>query len=538
MTTSTRALIRSGYRGIASRKAWWGTVCAAALLSITITAGLAQSAAPQRGGTLQIAHIANISSMDPQQVTAGFDLHLSWAVFDPVVDIDPKMNLVPGLAVSWKQTSPTTWEFKLRQGVKFHDGTPWDAQALKFNIERVQDPATKSPLRQNFLVIKSVDVVDQYTAKLTTERPVVTILQLLASRAAMQNSPTAVKKYGKDYGVTAAVGTGPFKFVRWQQGSNVTLERNPNYWRMGADNKPLPYLDKLVFNIVEDPTVRITNLKAGSADITYDVAPKDFAALEADSNFQVFKGPQTAVHMDYLSTSKPPFDNVHARRAMSYAIDRDAVAKLVYKGLAIPATGIISPALGPFYDSKLQVQKQDYEKAKEELKLAGMPNGFEFSAYNVPGEIYETQAQAQQAMLAKVGIKMNIRVADDPTISAFLANNAEQWQMNSDMTTGRADLDLLFTAFYYPGGGYNKGRLTGPGMDEVKALIESARSESDNAKRVKMYQQINDILERDAYDIHLFYPLQTAAANKKVMGFVLYADSATGHAWRDVWLSP
>src|SRR4026207_360152 len=111
MKMSTYALIRSGDRAIASRKAWWGAVCAVALLSIAIVAGLAHSAEPTRGGTLQIALFANISSMDPSQVTAGFDLHITWAVFDPVVDIDPKMNLVPGLAVSWKQTSPTTWEF-------------------------------------------------------------------------------------------------------------------------------------------------------------------------------------------------------------------------------------------------------------------------------------------------------------------------------------------------------------------------------------------------------------------------------------------
>jgi len=491
---------------------------------------------PTRGGTLQVAHIGNISSIDPHQVTAGFDLHILYAVFDPIVDTDPQMKPVPALAESWSQPKPTTWEFKLRKGVSFHDGTPWNAAAMKFNIERVLDPATKSTQQSLFQVIKQIEVVDDYTIHLSTEAPNATLPILLAGRGGLANSPDAVKKAGKDYGVTTAVGTGPFKLIEWKQGSSVTLDKNPAYFRQGLDGKPLPYLDKIVFNIVQDPTVRVTNLKAKAVDITYDVAPKDFPGFGTDPEFVAMKAPQTAVYMDYISTSRPPFDNIHARLAYSYAIDRTAIAKIVWGDLALPANGVISPALGLYYDPSQPVIKQDLEKAKDELKQAGMPDGFEMTSYNVPGEIYETQAQAQQAMVAKVGIKLNVQTSDDPTISGYLANNSDPWQMNSDMTPGRPDPDILFSNFYYPGAGYNKGRLLGPGIDQVKTLVDQGRGEFDDTKRVALYRQVNMILERDAYDFHLYFPLQTAAMTKRVKGFVQYGDSFVGHAWKDVWL--
>lgn len=485
-------------------------------------AGSAQADSPQKGGTLTIGHIAEVGSMDPQLSSPGYDHHLLYAVYDTLVSYGPDLVPKPGLAESWTQADPKTYLFKIRQGVKFHDGTVCNAAAVKFNLDQMLDPNWRSLWRGQMAgFIEKSEVVDDYTLKVTSPSANVALPGLLGDKMGMIKSPDAVKKYGNDYGVTAAAGTGPFKFVEWRAHDRVVVERNPNYW-----DRSLPYLDKLIFKIIPNGDVLVTSLRSGDIDVTYAVDFKQVDAIRKDANLNYVQGDSTAYWVLWM-VKIPPFDNPAVRLAVNYAIDRRAILDMAAFGRGKIANGVITPAHKAFYDPSVPPLSRDLAAAKAKLQEAGLPNGFEFSAYVTDASTSLPSAQIVQASLAEVGIKMNLKPTDDSTMSKAVNTHSS---LAVTLATGRPDIHNQISRAYGPGGA-TSGGLEDP---QVATLLNQALAETDQAKRAQLYRNIEKRVREIGHHAPLIFPAYNMAMKKSVMGTQLYGDGKT--RWHNVWL--
>ncbi len=338
------------------------------------TAAPTQAATPTRGGTLTVGAFAAIGTLDPHLMGGVAEREVGMAVFDTFFDVDKKGNIIPQLVESKEQPDATTLILHLRKGVKFHDGTDFNADVAKWNLERVLNPDTKSPRRSELSAIKEIQVVDPATIKLLLKTPAGGLLGAMTDRGTMMCSPTAIQKYGADF-TRHPVGTGPFQFVEWVPGDHVTIKRFDGYWQQG-----LPYLDQIVFRELVDDGVRASALRAGTIDTMDMLAPKDVATMKAVKGISISEAPgQRIVRLEF-NVKKPPFDNKALRQAVAWAIDKDAILKNVYFGIgAVGGNAAVTPA-GWAYDSSLTpYYPRDVNKAKQKLAEGGKPGGFSFS---------------------------------------------------------------------------------------------------------------------------------------------------------------
>jgi peptide/nickel transport system substrate-binding protein len=486
----------------------------------------------RRGGELLVSSSLQPSSLDPQTGTSGGDHTYFWTMFDNLVAYDRKA--VPdtklSLAESWEQPDQTTILFKLRQGVKFHDGTAFDGQTVKWNIERVQNPDTKSSARAQILPVQQVEVPDAATVRFKLDKPNGALLALLGDRGGGMVSRAAVEKYGKDFGRNP-VGTGPFKFVEWVQDSHVTVQRNPDYWGKDASGQALPYVDRLQFKILSDPTVRMANLQSGGVHVT-DVQAVDVARIKSGTDFQYRQFDGTSWTGLYINQAMPPLDNINLRRALAYAVNRDTVAKNVFFGLTPTALGPITPAQWA-YDSSLNAPKYDAKKAKDFLAAGGMPNGFRVKTISYPTPANTQMAELLQAQLNEVGIKLDIEMQDVAT-----ANDTMWVSRTSPMYLAgfsiRSDPDGMVSEAYHSQGFYNAGHLPNPDLD---ALIDKARSSYDLQERKKVYTTIQDTIANDVHTVFLVYAVGSAALAKKVQNSETLFGGEGKWRYKELWLS-
>jgi peptide/nickel transport system substrate-binding protein len=470
------------------------------------------------GGTLKVGHFSNPSQLDPHKAVAGFDQHVSNAMFDPLVGTDRGLRLTPatGLAESWDSPDLINWTFKLKKGIKFHDGTDFNAAAVKFNVDRLKDPATKSPLGGQVAIVDRVEVVDDYTAKMVTKSPYANIPALFAGRSGFVNSPAAVQKAGNDYGVTACVGTGPFKFVSWTQNDKIIVEKNTSYW-----DPARPKVDRVEMSIIPDDNVRLANVKTGQQDATHSVAFKDIQPLRSDKSVQLVEAPGIQAWNLVLHGQNEPFKSLALRQALAYTIDREAILQAAGFGSGTVANSMITPGLADYYQKDLKGLPRDLEMAKKKLAEAGKPNGFEFEYVAINIGPFQTIAQIVQAQAAEVGIKANIVVMDDASWS--VRNNTTcDAQAGQTVTINRLDLDSSFANVLDPDASACKGgRFNVP---EVIELVRQARGIKDLPAKQQIYSQIAKLQIENVMDIQLVYPSTSVVLSPKVGGFQVWGD--------------
>jgi peptide/nickel transport system substrate-binding protein len=447
---------------------------------------------------------------------AGFDKHVSLAIFDPLVGMDRSLKLVPALAESWDSPDLINWTFKLRKGVKFHDGTDFNAAAVKFHIERMKDPATKSSLAGQVAIIDRVEVVDELTAKMITKSPYANLPALMADRHGYINSPAAIQKAGNDYGVTSVVGTGPFKFVEWRQNDKITVEKNTSY-----RDPARPKVDKVEMAIIPDDNVRLANVKTGQQDATYSVAFKDIQPLRTDKSLQLVEAPGVQAWNLVLHGQNEPFKSLALRQALAYTLDREAILQAAGFGSGTVANSMITPGLADFYQKDLKPLPRDLEMAKKKLAEGGKPNGFEFEYIAINIGPFQTIAQIVQAQAAEVGIKANIVVMDDASWS--VRNNTTcDAQAGQTVTINRLDLDSSFANVLDPDTSACKGgRFNVP---EVTELVRKARGIKDLPAKQQIYSQIAKLQVENCMDIQLVYPATSVVLTPKVGGFQVWGD--------------
>ena len=435
-------------------------------------------------------------------------------------------QIVPGLAESWTISKDgLTYTFKLRKGVKFHDGTPFNAEAVKFSIERQFNPEHpanklgKYPFANFFFGnVKAVEAMDDSTVRFVLKEPRASFLAVLTSGAASIVSPTAVRKWGADYPLNP-VGTGPFRYVSWQRGQQVVLEKNPDYWK-GAVK-----LDRVVYRPIVEDQARLTELMTGAVDLIVGVPPDFVGQLEGSPKVSIAR--QVGAHVWYLgiNNQKKPFDDKRVRQALNYAVNKDAIVKDVLKGTGAVSKGPVLPNTWGA-DAALKAYPYDPQKAKQLLAEAGYPNGFSTTLW-VPESGSGMQSPVamstvMQSNLKAVGVNVTLQTME---WGAFLAKlrSQEQELFALSWMAGTEDPDmvmypLLHSSQWTPNGP-NRALYKNTRFDE---LLTQARLVTDQAERAKLYREAQKILVDDAPWIFVDHEVQISASSKRVQGFKLH----------------
>jgi peptide/nickel transport system substrate-binding protein len=439
------------------------------------------------------------------------------AFCDKLFDIDDKLNIVPQLALS-HETSADGKEMtiKLRPGVKFHDGEPFDAEAAKFSLERhltLQGSFRKPELA----TVDHVEVVDPLTIKLVLKTPYSPLIAQLTDRAGMMISPKAAKEEGDKFGLKP-VCAGPYKFVERVQQDRIVFEKFADYW-----NKDNIFIDKVVFLPIVDATVRLANLKSGGLDLIERVLATDIKAVQADPKLKL----ATASELGYLGltinvnndkTKGPLSQSEKVRQALDLSIDREAVNQVVFNGEFTPGNQWVSPA-HPYYQKAFPVRGRDIAKAKALLKEAGaqLPVSID---YMVPkGAENEAVAQVIQSMAAEAGFDLKIRVIEFAT--SFKQAQAGEFQIFQINWSGRIDPDGNSYVFLHTKAPQNDGAYSSP---EADRLMEDARLITDAAQRKAIYEKLTKIVLNDEPLIYIYHRKLLIAHTTKLEGYTQLPD--------------
>lgn len=375
------------------------------LLAFAVSVVPAAASDPQKGGTLTVCQPAEPPGLDPTANTAAAIDRVVYAnIFEGLIKVDSNGRFVPGLATDWS-VSPDglTYDFHLRKGVRFHNGEVFDAQVAQWNLERAMGEGTVNPHPEYFRGIRKIEVMDTHTLRIGLEEVDALFIAHMAEGDAVM-----LPMKGYEQTKSNPIGTGPFKFVTWLRGDHVEMRRFDGYW-----DPKLPYLDRVVFKFIGDPSAQIAALKAGDIDVIgYVGAPESVIALSKDPRFKVFAGSTTGEVIMSTNNKAKPFDDVRVRQAMAYAIDRQTVVDLVMFGYGTPIGSHWSPST-PYYVDLTDRFPYNPEKARELLAAAGFPKGFD-ATIKLPA-IYSYSKRAGEViadMLGKVGIRLKIEIVE------------------------------------------------------------------------------------------------------------------------------
>ena len=503
----------------------FGLVLLAAIVTFTALAGTAAAQAPARGGTLRIGWIPAAKTLDPHYSVEFSERYVCYMVFNTLVALDKGFNVVPELARAW-QVSPDGKRvtFQLQRGVKFHDGTDFNAEAVKWNIERILDPQNKSPQRAPLEpAIASVTVVDPNTVAIDLKKPFAPLLAALAERPGFIVSPTAAKQMGQDFG-QRPVGTGPFKFVEWVRDSQVTLERFPDYWEKGK-----PHLDRVIFRVVPDPTVRLTMVRTGEVDIATDVDAKDIPGIRNEASLRISEM-KPAARWTALQwrVDEPPFNNKALRQAIALAIDRNEIRDVLLRGFGEAARGPVSPGLW-WSDPAFQGIQLDLELAKKKLAEAGHPNGFraKFVVENTPQWIRQTELL--QAQLQKINVSLDVEPVNPADAYSRIVQKKTNW--THTRWAQRADPNGLLYILFHSKGNANTTGYSNPKVDE---LLDQASAIYEVERRRPLYYQADRLITDDVPYVFLNYTAEFAVMGRKVQNWSWIPDLIP--RFRDLWL--
>ncbi len=479
--------------------------------------GAAPTAAPKTGGTLHISTDGDWVTFDPATYNNITDREMLYPIYDSLLAMDENLNVVPELARTWQESSDgLTWTFTLAKGVKFQDGTDFNAQAVKFNLDRILNPETQSRLRQELTDIKEVQVVDDYTFKVVLNQPFTPLLGWFAEVPGMMSSPTAIQKWGKDYG-KHPVGAGPFELVEQVKSDHATFKRFKDYWQQG-----LPYVDQIEYKPIADPTARLAGLKSGVLEVIDAIPADQIGPLKSSGSAKIYQLTGSRWPMIRLNFKKGPLANKSVRQALSLAIDRDAIVKAIYSGNAAPAYGPIAPVYKAVYDPAVEQYgfKRDVQAAKQKLAEGGQPNGFSL-ALDVQGTSDQVRlGELLKAQLADIGVNVEITSFDVNTVTDRLKKG--EFQASVGSWTLRPDVDGAVYRHFRSGTAFNYLGYQNPQVDQ---LLDKTRSLPPGDDRVKAFRDVQKLIVDDAPWIFLVWENQAFASSNAVSGLPLIPDA-------------
>ncbi|EJS93947.1 glutathione ABC transporter substrate-binding protein GsiB [Pectobacterium wasabiae] len=471
-----------------------------------------------------IAVGSTFTSLDPYDANDSLSQTVAKSFYQGLFGFDKDMKLVNVLADSY-DVGPDglTYTVKLHPGVKFHDGSAFNAAAVKVNLDRASNPDSRLKRYNLFKMIDKTEVVDDLTVKITLKTPFSAFVNNLAHPAAVMISPAALTQYGKEIGFHP-VGTGPYRFVAWNQTDFVKVEKFNGYWKAG-----LPKLDSITWRPVVDNNTRAALLQTGEAQFAYPIPFEQAKVLEKNDKLALVASPSILHRYISMNVTQKPFDNPKVRQALNYAINKEALIKVAFSGYATPAEGPLPGSID--YSVKYHPWPYDPAKARELLKEAGYPDGFTTTLWSSHNHSTAQKVlQFTQQQLAQVGVKVQVTAMDAGQRAAEVEGKGVKetgvrlFYTGWSASTGEADwaLSPLFATASWPPAQFNTAFYSNP---QVDADLADALKTTDRAEKQKLYKDAQDKIWADAPWIFLATERLVSANSKKLTGFYVMPDT-------------
>lgn len=505
---SRRVLLRRAVMSTGALAALGGLLSACSSAAPAAPTSAPTAAAPAQASTpndsLVVAQSQDIISLDPTQHTTYPTQNVLWHIYEPLV-VRRGGEYAPHLATAWKIVNDTTWQFTLRPNVKFHNGEAFDANAVKFSFDRALDPATKNRSAANLKALDHVEVVDPLTVNFVTRQPFPVLLyylsedgfsSLIVPPKLVQGSADALSK--------TAVGTGPYRFVRWTKDDRVELEANPEYWG-GA-----PTIKRVTFRAIPETAARIAELKSRGADLIDNVDPEQVHDLSTGAT-RVETVPSDFVMFVALNTIEPgPLQDKRVRQALNYAIDTDAIINSIMGGNAQRiAVSLPKDAFG--YPTNVQPYPYDPNQAKQLLQQAGFGSGFTVPLLSRNGRYLKDKEviEAIGGYLSQIGVQTDIQLVTG-SVWSQISDKHDRKGLSYPGWSG-PDAELVWDPILHSGGiqSYVDNK-------QIDQLIEQGRSTLDETKRTSIYAELGKLLKDEAVHIPLFQPALLYASTDRL----------------------
>ena len=480
----------------------------AALASTTGMSAFAQAAA-KKGGVLRLAAPANPSSLDPTTGGAGSDHTILWTMYDTLVEWDyDTLKPKPGIA-KWSYSDPKTMVLDISKDIKFHDGTPLDAEAVKFNLDRNRSDK-RSNIKADLTSVESVEVTGPLQVTLKLKNPDTALPAILSDRAGMMVSPTNIKALGDDTN-RKPVGAGPWKFVSWADNQSIVLTRNEHYWKPGR-----PYLDGIEFAIIPELATGLRSVIAGENDMAFSLPARLKPVIDRAKNIDTVTGPTLYCVQLYFNYGRAPLDNVKVRQAINYAVDRNAFVKATMNGLGEPATMTLPSTHWAYDKSVSTLYPHDPDKARKLLAEAGFKDGIDLTIGGYTDQDSVRRSEVLQAQLGQAGIRLKFTRGTIAEISAQFFATEKKFDVLLSAWTGRPDPSMTYALGFDKGAYYNASREADP---ELVKLIQQSRESEDLKERAAVFAKIQKFTMGNALSAPLAFQYELDALATKVKGY-------------------
>ncbi len=472
---------------------------------------------------LVIAIGAEPESLDSLLMNSAPAATVSEHMVETLVYLAVDGTLEPGLAESWEPTEDgMAWDLKMREGVTFHDGEPFNAEAVKYNLDRFMaygDFEGETAAIYAFLLdqINEFEVIDEYTLRLHLDQQFAPIISHLSHSFVGMHSPASLEALGADEALENPVGTGPFKVINWDRGEEISMERNEDYWG-GA-----PELETVTFKFVPESSSRVIMLETGEAHAIMAVPPTEIDRLEADAEIDVvFENSVRVIYMGF-NMEREPFDDARVRQALNYAVDKQAIIETIFQGVGEPSSAPVVPAV--FGYEQVGPYEYDPERAMELLEEAGYGDGFEVELFHPTGRYPQDDVvtEAVQAMLAEVGVSASLTTYDwgtylDTVIVPPEDAEHDMYMLGWGTVTLDADYGLyaLFHSTQWP----PRNNVSYYANADVDALLDEARVTPDTGVREGLYAEAIELIWDDAPWLFLHNEGQVNAVRSNVHGLI------------------
>lgn len=468
-------------------------------------------AAPRRGGTLRVGMPFNPSSLDPITGRNGPDFNSLFCVYDGLTELDPvTMDVRPGLAKRWTFTDPKTLLLDLVRDVHFHDGTPFDADAVKFNLERAKSHR-RSSVKSDVASIESIEVTGKYRVVLHLKGPDAPLPTILSDRPGLMVSPAAVKK-NEDIDRTP-VGTGPWKFVSWEDNDSLVFTRNSGYWRAG-----LPYFDAVHLSVINDFSTLLRSVIANENDLALDLLPNQKPVADLAHNVVTTLTPSVGLFLTYLNISRPPLNDVRVRQALNYAVGRNAINQFASSGLDEPSCAVLPKEHWACDPSTVNYYAHDPDKARKLLAEAGHPGGIEIPMLGWADQLSMQRNEAVLSQLSQAGIRVKLTTGSPGATASMFFGPAKKGDGRISFWAGRPDPSQVYNDLFSKDAFFNAGRVEVPGFRE---LLDATVVVSERSARKAAFAKLQQFVIEQALALPMLCRTITTVMHPNVKGLIV-----------------